>query len=321
MVLAFVGTALISAAMAGASSSELPLGWWKGTIVLEERWDQIVDNTGVKFSEKGSATVRIARPGSNTAAYDISYRQETRWIGECGGALQYVQTASVKKTAPIDVGFSEQGPGAWFGVNPEIELSVPTEYYECGSTVPEKHDGGTVSARFEFRSKQPDGSRTRRGTGSTVRPVFYGNYSSKKPRPGGVNTSKVTWDLKFVTLPAASKPVKLSGIVLTRPRPSFVYADIRVTQGGYPITPKAVRCSLDFPAVAAFGPRKGPGLWRAGQARCPSAFNNAKYEGETMTGVMEVTVGKKKVKRTYSVRIGPGLALSNAKGAVISSKG
>ena len=97
------GVALLLAGIAGASSAELPRGWWKGTIVLEERWDQIVDNTGVKFSEKGSATVRITRTAPDKAAYEVTYREETRWVGECAGALRYVKSASLEKSGPVDV--------------------------------------------------------------------------------------------------------------------------------------------------------------------------------------------------------------------------
>ena len=105
------GVALLLAGIAGASSAELPRGWWKGTIVLEERWDQIVDNTGVKFSEKGSATVRITRTALGEAAYEVTYREETHWVGECDGALRMVKSASFDKSGPVEVSVSDAGAG------------------------------------------------------------------------------------------------------------------------------------------------------------------------------------------------------------------
>src|SRR6188474_3656964 len=110
------GVALLLAGIAGASNAELPRGWWQGTIVLEERWDQVVDNTGVKFSEKGSATVRITRTAPDTAAYEVTYREETRWLGDCAGAVQYVKSASFEKSGPVDVSVSDRGAGAHFTV-------------------------------------------------------------------------------------------------------------------------------------------------------------------------------------------------------------
>lgn len=311
------GVALLLAGIAGASSAELPRGWWKGTIVLEERWDQIVDNTGVKFSERGSATVRITRSAPDEAAYEVTYREETRWVGECGGALQYVKSASFEKSGPIDVVVSDRGAGAQFTVRPGVEPSIAAEYYECGLDVPEKYEYGKLGMTLTFVSRQPDGVTSRQGAGSTDRPVFYGNYGGK-PRAGGVNTSRVTWDLKLVPPSGSSKPVKLGTLRLTRSRPSFVYAEALLTQGGQPVPPKGVTCTQSFLGEPAFGNRKGPGQWKPGLVRCVYAFNNSRYEGKTMAGSITVNVGRTRFVRKFTVRIGRGTSLSAAMGAVVS---
>jgi len=314
------GVALLLGGIAGPSNAELPRGWWKGTIVLEERWDQVVDNTGVKFSEKGSATVRITRTAPGTAAYEVTYRQETRWMGgDCAGALRYVNSASFDKSGPLDVSVSDRGAGAQFTVFPGVEPSIAAEYYECGLNVPDRYDGGTLGITFTFRSTQPDGATSRQGSGPTDRPVFYGNFGGK-PRAGSVNTSRVTWDLKLVPSPASSKPVKLGALTLTRPRPSFVYAEAPLTQGGQPLSAKGVTCTQSFPSEPAFGNREGPGQWWPGTVRCAYAFNNKRYEGKTMAASMRVNVGTTRFVRKFTVRIGSGTSLSAAKGAVVSTK-
>jgi hypothetical protein len=313
------GVTLLLACIAGASNAELPRGWWKGTIVLEERWDQVVDNTGVKFSEKGSATVRITRTAPDTAAYEVTYREETRWLsGDCAGALQYVRSASFENSGPIDVSVSDQGAGAQFTVSPGVKPSIAAEYYECGLNVPERYEYGKLNMTFTFRSKQPDDATSRQGSGSTDRPVFFGNYGGK-PRAGGINTSKVTWNLKLVQSPASSKPVTLGGLTLTRPRPSFVYAEARLTQGGQPVSPKGVTCTQSFLSEPGFGNRRGPGQWKLGAVRCAYAFNNRRYEGKTMAASVTVNVGTARFVRRFTVRIGSGTSLSAAKGAVVSN--
>ena len=309
----------LSAGIAGASSAEVPRGWWKGTIVFEERWDQIVENTGARFSEKGSATVRITRTAPDRAAYEVTYREETRWVGECAGALRYVRSASLEKSGPIDVAVSDRGAGAQLTVFPGVTLSIASEYYECGLDVPERYDGGTLGMTFTFRSTQPDDATSRHGSGPTNRPVFYGNYGGK-PRPGGINTSRVTWNLELVRPPASSKPVKLGVLTLTRPRPSFVYAEAPLRQGGQPVAPQGVTCTQSFPSEPGFGNRKGPGQWRPGTARCAYVFNNGRYEGKTMAGSVSVNVGTTRLVRKFTVRIGSGTSLSAAKGAVVSTK-
>jgi hypothetical protein len=314
------GVALLLAGIAGASSAELPRGWWKGTIALEERWDQVVDNTGVKFSEKGSATVRIARTAPDSAAYEVAYREETRWLsGDCAGAVQYVKSASFAQSGPLYVSVSDRGAGAQFTVSPGVKPSIAGEYYECGLDLPERYEGGTLGMTFTFRSKQPDGATSRQGSGLTDRPVFYGNYGGK-PRAGGTNTSKVTWNLELVPSPASSKPVKLGALTLTRPRPSFVYAEAPLTQGGQPVSPKGVTCTQSFVGEAAFGNRKGPGQWRPGTVRCVYGFNNRRYQGKTMAASVIVNVGTTRFVRKFTVRIGNGTSLIAAKGAVVSTK-
>ena len=80
----------------------------------------------------------------------------------------------------------------------------------------------------------------------------------------------------------------------------------------------SLTCTQDFPTEKGFGgPRRHTEVPRHGGVQCTNVFNNKRYEGKVMTGAIEFTVGKTKIKRTYSVKIGPGATLSNAKGAVI----
>ncbi len=108
---------------------------------------------------------------------------------------------------------------------------------------------------------------------------------------------------------------------------SRVEAELTVQQGGVPAKASSLTCTTDFPTEKSFG---GPKVdkWDKvyllklappGEVHCLHGFRNAqRYEGKLMTGVTEFTVGKTKVKRKYSVRIGSGTSLSGAKGAVIS---
>jgi hypothetical protein len=45
-----------------------------------------------------------------------------------------------------------------------------------------------------------------------------------------------------------------------------------------------------------------------------------RYQGKVMTGVLELTVGRTKVKCKYAVRIGSGSKLLSPKGATVVTK-
>src|SRR5688572_3438641 len=94
----------MTAGIAGAAGSALPEGWWKGTIVVEERWDQFATGTANEQFEQGSATLRIQITERKRASYEFDYRQETRWVsGACPGKLTQVKTASFKSAGPIEI--------------------------------------------------------------------------------------------------------------------------------------------------------------------------------------------------------------------------
>ncbi len=107
------------------------------------------------------------------------------------------------------MGVSDGQPGAFFSVKPGFFGSTDQVYYTCGAD-PEKYDDGRIDLYFGFTSKQPHSAMMRRGNAPNDSPVFYGRFGGK-PRPGGINTSKVTWDLKLVrtAAPKAGAPVEL----------------------------------------------------------------------------------------------------------------
>ena len=138
--------------------------------------------------------------------------------------------------------------------------------------------------------------------------------------PRGAQTP-VSADLNLI-VGERSGAVTVGRIVLSRTRPSFVNAKVDVKQGGILVRADSLMCTTSFPAGPALNQAKVPPSFykryiSLGSVTCPSVFNNARYQGKTMVGTMVFTVGKTKVTKKYSVRIGPGTSLSSAKGAVI----
>ena len=105
--------------------------------------------------------------------------------------------------------------------------------------------------------------------------------------------------------------------MLTRPRPSFVRAKVEVTQGGIGVRPTATSCNGSFPGKKLFAGV----LALRGSVTCTFVFNNTKYAGKTLAGELSFTVAKTKIKRKFSVRVGPGTTLSSPKGATLGRGG
>ncbi len=114
-----------------------------------------------------------------------------------------------------------------------------------------------------------------------------------------------------------SGAVAVGKVVLSRPRPSFVVATVEVKQGGEGVRPDSGTCTGSFRSVPAYGKRTYPASLQRGAATCVYAFNNARYAGKTLVGEIAFAVGKTKVKRAFSVRVGPGTSLVAPKGAVL----
>jgi hypothetical protein len=106
-------------------------------------------------------------------------------------------------------------------------------------------------------------------------------------------------------------------LVRSRLRPSFVQADLSVMQNGKPARPTAVTCTASFADDDRYPRRSGPGRFIVGAVRCYFGFNNTKYRDKTLVGEVAVSVGRTRVTRTFSVRIGAGTTLSRPAGAVI----
>jgi hypothetical protein len=111
--------------------------------------------------------------------------------------------------------------------------------------------------------------------------------------------------------------VKTGRVVLTRPRPSYVRARVEVTQGGLGVRPSSASCNGSFLGDASYQKRYAPVLALRGSATCTFVFNNAKHVGKMLVGELVFTVAKTKIRRKFSVRVGPGTTLSSPKGAVV----
>ncbi len=103
----------------------------------------------------------------------------------------------------------------------------------------------------------------------------------------------------------------------TRLRPSFVQADVKVTQGGVPVRPSSATCVARFTDDRRYGRVRSQGEFVLGAARCVFSFNNARYRGKTLSGEIAVVVGGKRVSKAFSVRLGPGNALERPVGATV----
>jgi DNA-binding beta-propeller fold protein YncE len=147
-------------------------------------------------------------------------------------------------------------------------------------------------------------------TGEVVPPADGRNIPPRgKQTPGEATLTLVVGE--------RSGPVAVGKVVLSRPRPSWVVATVEVKQGGEGVRPGSGTCTASFRSLPAYGKRTYPATLRRGAATCVYGFNNARYAGKTLLGELAFVVGKTKVKRSFSVRIGPGTSLVAPKGAVL----
>jgi len=147
-------------------------------------------------------------------------------------------------------------------------------------------------------------------TGEVVPPADGRNIPPRgKQTPGQATLTLVVG--------ARSGPVAVGKVVLSRPRPSFVVATVDVKQGGEGVRPGSGTCTATFQSVPAYGKRTYPASLQRGAATCVYGFNNARYAGKTLVGEIAFAVGKRKVKRAFSVRIGSGTSLLAPRGAVL----
>ena len=175
LVIAALGIALL--ASASPSEAELPRGWWKGAIVLQEESDRL-ENTSLRpGSSRGSATLRIERTSADSATYDLQYVLEEFYGApgpgddDCRGTLRMRWTSTLKKSGRISVSVDERSAGASFYVDTHLSAPLLGTRYFCG--VPdEEYDAGTRGATFTFLSKAPDDAVSRRGKATTFRSSF-----------------------------------------------------------------------------------------------------------------------------------------------------
>jgi hypothetical protein len=321
-VTAILGVAVAVASTAGAGVTVTADGWWKGTIVLEQ--DLGIQNgkprADANNAYRGSATLRIELTAPETANYDFSYSEEL-WGAPngayCPGKLQRSTAGSLKQTA----GVKAFANGSVLRVVPKVDFRVTTTESDCPGYVAGRTT--TRKIKLDYIEFAP-GKGSGRWQGSGKLSCCYSN--GEFPKPG---ETSVTWDITKVT---AAKPttgssgsLKVGKVRLWRYRPSIVEAEVSLENGGAPPKASTLTCTTDFPTEKSFGgPKvtKWPKVYLLklappGEVHCLHGFNNRRYEGKVMTGITEFTVGKQKVTRKYSVRIGSGTSLSQAKGAVI----
>ena len=207
-VLVAVGFALMVTGIGGATNSELPRGWWKGTIVLKQDWNR---TGGYNSAIRGSATLRIERTGPKTANYELAYTEETRGAagpGLCPDQLESTTTSSLKTTAPIGVRVTDTASGALFRITAGVKARLTTTFAQCetNSTGVTTQTTDLNLAGFSFVSKEPDSATIRRGSGLLE--------SGNEFFPGTKTTA--SWDLKLVKLaeprqePSGTKPTVLA---------------------------------------------------------------------------------------------------------------
>lgn len=338
-----VGTALVLSGISGASPSKLPHGWWKGTIVVQERWDLIRAYSSGTVSLQGSATLRIDRSERASAFYELEYRQEARWrdvppypgYEGCRGKLAQRVTATLKERRPFLSFVRHWDPqGASFRIFPPEKLppAVGQIYDDCVTGAARDSDVKLPYTDFEFVSKEPDSVRRRHG--STVRtgvdeiyPVFVEYLPNERVPAGAVNKQTITWDLRLVPVEIAApkapkapsaEPVLIGKPTLSRPKPSAVLVEATVKQGGAPVRASAATCEGGFPSDPSYEKKTAHYVFRyLGTIKCGYVFNNAKYRGEILAGIITVRAGAAKATRRFSVRIGDGTSLNSPVGAVI----
>jgi hypothetical protein len=111
------------------------------------------------------------------------------------------------------------------------------------------------------------------------------------------------WIDVIVTKGGTSGPVKVSAVKLSRPRPSYVVAEVAVTTpAGLPVAPKLLSCTATFVGDSTYRGRPLPSA-RPGVAKCTVIFNNQRYRGKTLRGTLAFTANGKRVTRVYSVKV------------------
>jgi sugar lactone lactonase YvrE len=337
----------------GACGTDLPLDFGPGPVVFSKRGDRLFTTAWVE-SVLMSMTTPFgggARVASATGAVDHRLGINNWMVGTTRSKVDKVYRGAELKPLKLAVGLdliSEHGEsvattetvrmtlpkGLTWGARPALNRTMRGGVPDYWSFTPETQ-GCTVEG--QVATCQAVGVRS--GTALfgwilDVEAAAAGKYTihgevvpptdGRNRVPRGAQTP-ASADLNLI-LGERSGAVTVSKVSLYRPpnRPSFVYASADVKQGGIAVRADSLSCTTDFPTERSFG---GPKVLTSGGrlplpplgvASCPHVFNNARYTGKVMTGVMEFTVGKTKVTKKYSVRIGPGSFLSGAKGAVIS---
>jgi hypothetical protein len=244
------GAAFSGGAAAGpvawSGASELPRGWWAGTIVVQVEWDRLVIGAPSAENQRGSATLRINRTERERVSYELDYHEESHGLPnifrpDCEGKLLQRNTSSWRGTGQLQVVYRESFGGVSFFLQPHTGdkvLSAPLtgqSFRSCegnGEVDGPPYHYGDQSLAFGFHTTQPAASLERKGS-AALGGHGFGQFGT--PRPGGVNRGTVTYDLRLVpdTTPAGA-PTRLAfdrDLSTIRPVPPQPGSRMRATLG------------------------------------------------------------------------------------------
>jgi hypothetical protein len=155
----------------------------------------------------------------------------------------------------------------------------------------------------------------------TIRGEVVPPTDGRNRPPRGVQTPE-TADLNLI-VGERSGPVEVSRVVIARSRPSRLTAVVEVTRGGVSVRPSSGLCTSRLPFASEKGgyrtSRGFPDLRTHGKVECTYVFDAKRNEGKLFAGELAFTVGKTRMARAFTVRIGPGTGISAPTGAVIGA--
>lgn len=303
--------------------SQVPSGWWRGSISMSERWTIPGDG-----GERGEVTIRIDRTQFSTARYEVRYTHEYDY----GGCRPYRRTVSSwAETRPIDVQtYRAASGGLAFRVYPRDarrqSINFPVTYTEyafdpAGCTAVK--DTGARELRMQwmnFTTKEPLTAKTRRGSQLIRMPLPSGGRPEAftaglyfiPSRAGAQGTTEISWNLTFVPSTKAPGPTTPSGgVQVSAPKfyplykTRWVGVSVKVTQGGRPVAqlPFTPLCRARIVGDSAWKPQTDDGSYFGSEAFCSFRINPIKHKGKTIRGSITVMFNKREYTRFFSGKI------------------
>jgi hypothetical protein len=209
----------VGAGSSGAGTGQLPRGWWKGTVVLEEDWNRVEGDKSIS----GSAMLRVTLTGPESADYELEYAQQVRGLADavpCPDQVEQSTRASLKTALPVRVEVNDTPAGAQFFVVPRRTVKLETTFAEClRNYIGNSGRTDELQLNFVFESRQPDSTTKRRGSDLLDSGSSNGGFPSPK--------ASATWDLTLVRNAPSKRPLG-KPINLDRPLYSQGKGNVRV---------------------------------------------------------------------------------------------